>query len=142
VPSCLAVMTFVTFFEVGLGPVPWLIVAEMFDAKHVATAMSISCIVNWTCNFVVGVTFPSLQQELGAWCFVPFMVILAFTFVYVLAELPETHGKSVEEVQKMARSVQEGVQRRLQISRADDAGAGADVMGDEATIGLLQMLTK
>ena len=33
-----AVMAYVTFFEIGLGPIPWLIVAEMFDAKYVATA--------------------------------------------------------------------------------------------------------
>lgn len=48
-----AVMSFVTFFEVGLGPIPWLIVAEMFDSKYVATVMSLACIVNWSCNFLV-----------------------------------------------------------------------------------------
>lgn len=31
--AVIAVMSFVTFFEIGLGPIPWLIVAEMFDAK-------------------------------------------------------------------------------------------------------------
>ena len=35
------------WIEIGLGPIPWLIVAEMFDAKYVATAMSMACIVNW-----------------------------------------------------------------------------------------------
>lgn len=40
--ALLAVMGFVFFFEIGLGPIPWLIVAEMFDAKYVATAMSVS----------------------------------------------------------------------------------------------------
>ena len=34
-----AVMLFVAFFELGLGPIPWLIVAEMFDAKYVATGI-------------------------------------------------------------------------------------------------------
>ena len=33
-----AMMAYVSFFEIGLGPIPWLIVAEMFDAKYVATA--------------------------------------------------------------------------------------------------------
>jgi SP family facilitated glucose transporter-like MFS transporter 3 len=35
--ALLAVMSFVSFFEIGLGPIPWLIVAEMFDSKYVAT---------------------------------------------------------------------------------------------------------
>ena len=38
---------FSKWIEIGLGPIPWLIVAEMFDAKYVATAMSMACIVNW-----------------------------------------------------------------------------------------------
>lgn len=42
VVALLGVMAFVSFFEIGLGPIPWLIVAEMFDAKYVATAMSIA----------------------------------------------------------------------------------------------------
>ena len=50
---------------IGLGPVPWLIVAEMFDSKYVATAMSMACIANWSCNFIVGVTFPYLSLYLG-----------------------------------------------------------------------------
>lgn len=39
--ALVAVMAYVSFFEIGLGPIPWLIVAEMFDAKHVATASKI-----------------------------------------------------------------------------------------------------
>lgn len=96
-----AVMAFVSFFEIGLGPIPWLIVAEMFDAKWVATAMSLSCIVNWLCNFLVGLGFPFLQQWLGPFSFVPFGIMLIATFVYVYAFLPETYGRSVEEIHRI-----------------------------------------
>ena len=102
--ALLAVMSFVSFFEIGLGPIPWLIVAEMFDAKYVATAMSISCIVNWSCNFLVGVSFPTMHKAFGPMSFVPFMVVLLITLVYVIVELPETHGRTLEEVQRLARS--------------------------------------
>ena len=57
--ALVAVMVFVAVFGIGLGPIPWLIVAEMFDAKYVETAMSISCIVNWSCNFVAGTLISS-----------------------------------------------------------------------------------
>lgn len=36
-------------------------VSQMFDAKYVATAMSVACVVNWLCNFAVGIGFPYLQ---------------------------------------------------------------------------------
>lgn len=93
------VMLYVAFFEVGLGPIPWLIVAEMFDSRNIDTAQSIACQVNWLCNFLVGIGFPSLNKRLGAMSFVPFGVVLAATFAFVIFTLPETRGASVEEIQ-------------------------------------------
>jgi MFS transporter, SP family, solute carrier family 2 (facilitated glucose transporter), member 3 len=45
--ALVAVNVYVIFFEIGLGPIPWLIVAEMFDAKYVAVAMSACSQLNW-----------------------------------------------------------------------------------------------
>ena len=77
-----AVMVYVTFFEIGLGPIPWLIVAEMFDAKYVALAMSASCQVNWICNFLVGLIFPYMNEYLGPFSFVPFAFVLFLGFMF------------------------------------------------------------
>ncbi len=103
-----AVMLFVSFFEIGLGPIPWLIVAELFDSKYVATAMSLACIVNWACNFLVGLLFPFLHQALGPWSFGPFCVVLVATFVFTWRQLPETHGRTVEEVHRLLREDRHG----------------------------------
>jgi Sugar (and other) transporter len=40
-----------------LGPIPWLIVSEMFAGKHVAVAQGISVQANWACNFFIGCVF-------------------------------------------------------------------------------------
>ena len=42
-----AVLMFVVFFEIGLGPIPWLITAEIFPAEVSATAMTATCSLNW-----------------------------------------------------------------------------------------------
>ncbi|KAJ8605323.1 hypothetical protein CTAYLR_002360 [Chrysophaeum taylorii] len=99
IAALVSVMLYVSFFEIGLGPIPWLIVAEMFDSRHVDTAQSIACQVNWLCNFLVGLAFPSVNAALGSWCFLPFGVVLAATFAFVLHTLPETRGASVREIQ-------------------------------------------
>lgn len=99
--AVLAVMLYVSFFEIGLGPIPWLIVAEMFDAKYVATAMSLSCIVNWVCNFLVGLLFPYMQFMLGNYSFVPFGCMLMLTCLFTYGYLPETYGRSVAEIQRL-----------------------------------------
>ena len=115
--ALLAVNAYVSFFEIGLGPIPWLIVAEMFDAKYVSTAMSLSSQVNWTCNFIIGIGFPYLDLYLGVYSFVPFAIVLAFVFIYSLIWLPETHGTTPEELQaQIARNM----------SRSDSSVVNAD----------------
>jgi hypothetical protein len=99
--ALLSVMLFVTFFEIGLGPIPFLIVAEFFDAKYVATAMSMACIVNWACNFLVGFFFPMLQEALGPYTFVPFAGVLVCAFLFTLFYVTESFGRSVSDVHRL-----------------------------------------
>jgi MFS transporter, SP family, solute carrier family 2 (facilitated glucose transporter), member 3 len=125
--ALVAVMAFVSFFEIGLGPIPWLIVAEMFDAKYVATAMSMACIVNWACNFLVGLFFPFMQQNLGPWSFGPFGLVLIATFFFVFTVLPETHGRSVADIQRLVGSADDEVRRAIEvIEGVDDYDFGDD----------------
>ncbi|KAG2938573.1 hypothetical protein PC119_g10904 [Phytophthora cactorum] len=97
------VMCFVWFFEIGLGPIPWLIVAEMFPAKPRPTAMSIATMVNWSCSFLVGLTFPTMQRELGEYTFVPFCAALCLALAFTLKYVPETKGKTIQEIQDELR---------------------------------------
>jgi len=96
--ALLAVNSYVIFFEFGLGPIPWLIVAEMFEAKYVAVAMSVSSQLNWACNFIIGLIFPYMKQYLGPYSFFPFAVVLLFTFVFSATVLPETQGTTPAEL--------------------------------------------
>ena len=83
-----------------VGPIPWLIVAEMFDAKYVAVAMSASCQLNWACNIIIGLSFPFLVKGLESYSFVPFAIVLLFAFMFALFWLPETQGTTPEELQE------------------------------------------
>jgi len=96
--SLIAMNEYVIFFEIGLGPIPWLIVAEMFDTKYVAAAMSLSSQVNWASNFIVGLVFPYMNKYLGPWSFGPFAGVLALCFFYSLFILPETQGTTPQEL--------------------------------------------
>mmetsp|Transcript_20101 Transcript_20101/g.37145 ORF Transcript_20101/g.37145 Transcript_20101/m.37145 type:complete len:201 (-) Transcript_20101:192-794(-) len=100
-----AVMSYVTFFEIGFGPIPWLIVAEMFDAKYVATAQSVAVQVNWFFNFVVGLTFPSISEALGPYSFGPFAALTLAAAAFCHWRLPETAGKAPDEVAREAARV-------------------------------------
>lgn len=116
IASLFFVVAFVSFFEIGLGPIPWLIVAEMFEAKYVATAMSVSCQVNWACNFIVGLVFPYLQKGLGPFSFVPFAVVLIITIIFVIWQLPETKGTTPDELRELRDDIERSLSTMLSMS--------------------------
>ncbi|CAI5734278.1 unnamed protein product [Hyaloperonospora brassicae] len=103
------VMCFVWFFEIGLGPIPWLIVAEMFPAKPRPTAMSIATMVNWLCSFLVGLMFPTMQSSLGQYTFVPFGISLCLALAFIFKYVPETKGKTIQEIQEELQSKQQSM---------------------------------
>jgi MFS transporter, SP family, solute carrier family 2 (facilitated glucose transporter), member 3 len=120
--ALVAVNVYVIFFELGLGPIPWLIVAEAFEAKYVAVAMSVCSQLNWACNFIIGLIFPYLNEYLGPYSFVPFAAVLACTFVFAWTVLPETQGTTPEDLlAEMTRRNSKSVV--YQVNPDDDAGA-------------------
>lgn len=59
--SIAAVFAFVAMFEMGPGPIPWFIVAELFSQGPRPAAMAVAGCSNWTANFLVGISFPKLE---------------------------------------------------------------------------------
>uniref|UniRef100_A0A9L0T7D3 Solute carrier family 2, facilitated glucose transporter member 4 n=1 Tax=Equus caballus TaxID=9796 RepID=A0A9L0T7D3_HORSE len=55
--SIVAIFGFVAFFEIGPGPIPWFIVAELFSQGPRPAAMAVAGFSNWTCNFIIGMGF-------------------------------------------------------------------------------------
>jgi SP family facilitated glucose transporter-like MFS transporter 3 len=137
IAALVAVNLYVSFFEIGLGPIPWLIVAEMFDAKYVATAMSASCQVNWVCNFIVGLVFPYLAKYLGPYSFAPFAVVLLFAFIYALVWLPETQGTTPEELQaQLIQKNSSTVYHNMSFADVPGTDASAASLGTEWRIAM------
>jgi SP family facilitated glucose transporter-like MFS transporter 3 len=135
--ALVAVNVYVIFFEIGLGPVPWLIVAEMFEGKYVAVAMGLCSQLNWACNFVIGMVFPYMNLYLGPYSFVPFAAILAFIFIYALLVLPETQGKTPDElVADIARRNSQSMV--YQVNTEQDAVGAIDLEWRKAMEQLMQ----
>jgi SP family facilitated glucose transporter-like MFS transporter 3 len=119
--ALVAVNVYVAFFEIGLGPIPWLIVAEMFEAKYVAVAMSTCSQLNWACNFIIGLVFPYMNKYLGPFSFAPFAIVLLFTFAFAVLILPETQGTTPEEL--AAEMVRRNSKSMIYQPNTDAAGA-------------------
>lgn len=95
-----SVLVFVGFFELGPGPIPWLIGSEVFPEEPRAAAMSACAALNWLCNAAVGLGFPPMQRAFGSLAFVPFCAVLAAWLRLASVYVPETKGRSVAQVQE------------------------------------------
>uniref|UniRef100_A0A8D3E694 Solute carrier family 2 member 3a n=1 Tax=Scophthalmus maximus TaxID=52904 RepID=A0A8D3E694_SCOMX len=96
--AILAVMLFVAMFELGPGPIPWFIVAELFSQGPRPAAMAVAGCCNWTANFLVGVSFPKLVELCGPWVFLIFTAFLVLFFIFTYLKVPETRGKTFDEI--------------------------------------------
>ena len=93
---------YVGFFAVGLGPVFWLLISEIFPLAIRGRGMSAATIANWLSNLVVALTFLDLVDLLGRPAV--FFVYAALTLVALLfarALVPETKGLSLEAVEAL-----------------------------------------
>lgn len=64
--SIVAIFGFVAFFEIGPGPIPWFIVAELFSQGPRPSAFAVAGFCNWTANFIVGMCFQYVEVR-GRW---------------------------------------------------------------------------
>ena len=88
-------------FSFSFGSVCWIIVAEIFPTAIRGRAMSISVFSLWTGCTLVGQTFPYLLETAGAaWSFWIYALTTPVAFLFVLLLVPETKGKSLEQIQR------------------------------------------
>jgi MFS transporter, SP family, galactose:H+ symporter len=94
-------MGYVAAFAIGLGPVFWLLITEIYPDNIRAKAGSLATIANWGSNFIVALVFPILVSAIGQgnsfWVFAV-LTNLAIVFVYFL--VPETKGRSLDQIQQ------------------------------------------
>ena len=103
--SVISLCFYVASFAIGMGPVFWLLIAEIYPLKIRGLAMSTATMFNWGANLIIGITFLTLIHVAGKsgtfWIYGA-LGILAWLFVY--AWVPETKGKSLEEIEEHFRA--------------------------------------
>uniref|UniRef100_A0A673HHN8 Solute carrier family 2, facilitated glucose transporter member 3-like n=1 Tax=Sinocyclocheilus rhinocerous TaxID=307959 RepID=A0A673HHN8_9TELE len=96
--AILAVFGFVASFEMGPGPIPWFIVAELFAQGPRPAAIAVAGCCNWTASFLVGLLFPKLLDLCQAYVFIIFLVLLIIFFMFTYFRVPETKGRTFEDI--------------------------------------------
>ncbi|CAM3494409.1 sugar porter family MFS transporter [Sphingobacterium prati] len=96
-----SILLFLFFFAFSIGPLKFVVAAEIFPNAIRARAMGISIMVMWISDAIVGQLTPILLASWGAcYTFWLFAFFCAIAFIVVLSYLPETKGKPLEEIEK------------------------------------------
>ncbi len=100
-PVLLLVLAAIACYSMSLAPVTWVVISEIFPNRIRGAAMSVAVCALWIACFILTYTFPLLNATLGAaGTFWLYAVVCALGFVFILGKLPETKGKSLEELER------------------------------------------
>ena len=88
-------------YAMSLAPVTWVVLSEIFPARVRGVAMAVSTFFLWAASFVLTYTFPSLNEAVGAaGAFWLYGAICVAGFLFILGRLPETKGKTLEQLEQ------------------------------------------
>lgn len=108
----LSLSLFIVAFSFGFGPIPWMMAGELCLIDIKAFVASTAGTLNWLLSFTVTSTFNSLNAAIGSgqvfWMFAGIM-LLGFVFIFLI--VPETKGKTVDEIQLMLGAEQQPLRR-------------------------------
>jgi SP family sugar porter-like MFS transporter len=97
----LLVLAAIACYSMSLAPITWVVISEIFPNRIRGAAMAVAVFSLWTACFILTYTFPKLNRHLGAagtfWLYAAICVV---GFIFIKLKLPETKGKSLEEIEK------------------------------------------
>ncbi|MFB6223508.1 MAG: sugar porter family MFS transporter [Haloarcula sp.] len=98
--ATISLMLFVSFFAIGLGPVFWLLISEIYPLSVRGSAMGVVTVANWGANLLVSLTFPVLTDSVGTSAtFWLFGLCSLAGLVFVYRTVPETKGRTLEAIE-------------------------------------------
>jgi len=121
----LALCIFMGGYAIGIGPVNMVLMSEIFPYHLRATAMSFGLFINRLASGIVASSFLSITEALtttGA--FLMFGIIATGSFVFVYKMVPETKGKSLEEMEAFFQDLVDGTPDHVELVELEDDGRG------------------
>ncbi|XP_034575047.1 sugar transporter ERD6-like 16 isoform X2 [Setaria viridis] len=98
------ILVYYAAYSVGMGPVPWVIMSEIFSIDMKAIAGGLVTLVSWIGSFVVSYSFNSLMDWNPAGTFFLFSAASLVTVLFVAKLVPETKGRTLEEIQALLKA--------------------------------------
>ncbi|WP_459187132.1 D-xylose transporter XylE [Parabacteroides sp. APC149_11_2_Y6] len=99
----LSVIVYAAFFMMSWGPICWVLIAEIFPNTIRGKAIAIAVAFQWIFNYIISSTFPALYDFSPMFAYSLYGVICVLAAIFVWRWVPETKGKTLEEMSKLWR---------------------------------------
>jgi sugar porter (SP) family MFS transporter len=100
-PMLVLVLAAIACYSMSLAPVTWVVISEIFPNRIRGAAMAVAVSSLWIACFLLTYTFPMLNKQLGSsGTFWLYGAICVLGFIFIFFKLPETKGKSLEQIEK------------------------------------------
>ena len=111
-----SIVTFATAYSLGMGPLPWVLNAELFSEEAKAKSAALCASSNWIFSFIAVKFFPTLEASIGAGIsYLSFSVFAAGGSFLIWMLVPETKGKTEEEIQQQFGKGSAGEREQMKV---------------------------
>lgn len=97
------IIIYTASFMMSWGPITWVLISEIFPNKIRGKAVAVAVAAQWTANFFISATYPSMMEFSGAFTYGFYGLMSLLSFLFVWKMIPETKGKSLEEMEELWR---------------------------------------
>lgn len=97
----MCILIYVAFFSVGMGGIFFVVISEIFPTRIRGTAASLAVVFLWVGNYLVSLLFPMMLAALAGSVFYVYAFLCLVCFLFIFAYLPETKGRTLEEIEKL-----------------------------------------
>ncbi|RDV14715.1 D-xylose transporter XylE [Pontibacter diazotrophicus] len=97
------IIIYTASFMMSWGPITWVLISEIFPNKIRGKAVAVAVAAQWAANFFISATYPSMMEFSGAFTYGFYGLMSLLSFLFVWKMIPETKGKSLEEMEELWR---------------------------------------
>ncbi|KAG7354890.1 D-xylose-proton symporter [Nitzschia inconspicua] len=119
--TLIGMFVYIAGYQVGFGPLSWLIIAEVFPQSIRGPAVAFAVQTNFLLNAIVQFAVPLLEQQFGlSFMFATFGLITAYSIYFVHSKVPETRGLTLEEIEEKLGSMAGGTTRLRRLTSDEE----------------------
>ncbi|HET6558038.1 MAG TPA: D-xylose transporter XylE [Prolixibacteraceae bacterium] len=95
------IIIYTASFMMSWGPICWVLIAEIFPNKIRGRAIAIAVAAQWAANYFISSTYPAMMELSGGMTYSFYGIMSVLSFIFVWKMVPETKGKTLEEMEKL-----------------------------------------